>query len=197
MTTRFMPLSQVPLFAGTTYVRPHNPVVEGLSIDSPAINAMTDLSRVAAVTVAANLTIDAANAKMIANGVRLLLVTDERNCIKGIITATDILGEKPIQFARNTQTPHGEILVRNIMTPFERLVVLHRVDVEQARVGNIIETLKRAGRQHLLVMEIDDNMRPQLRGIFSASQISRQLGIAIEPTEIAQTFAEVEAALGH
>jgi hypothetical protein len=35
-----------------------------------------------------------------------------------------------------------------------------------------------------------------VRGIFSASQIARQLGIAIQTTEVAQTFAEIGAALG-
>jgi hypothetical protein len=34
-----------------------------------------------------------------------------------------------------------------------------------------------------------------LRGLFSATQIARQLGLTIEPTEIARTFAEIEASL--
>ena len=34
---------------------------------------------------------------MIARGVRLLLVADEREEVLGVITATDILGEKPLR----------------------------------------------------------------------------------------------------
>ena len=36
-----------------------------------------------------------------------------------------------------------------------------------------------------------------IRGVFSASQIARQLGVAIPSTEVARTFSEIEAALGH
>jgi len=35
-----------------------------------------------------------------------------------------------------------------------------------------------------------------VRGIFSLSQIARQLGVTIASTEVASTFAEIEAALG-
>jgi hypothetical protein len=34
-----------------------------------------------------------------------------------------------------------------------------------------------------------------LRGIFSASQIARQMGIPLQTTEVARTFAEIEAAI--
>jgi hypothetical protein len=34
-----------------------------------------------------------------------------------------------------------------------------------------------------------------VRGLFSATQIARQLGIAIGTSEIARTFAEIEAQL--
>jgi hypothetical protein len=35
-----------------------------------------------------------------------------------------------------------------------------------------------------------------VRGIFSLSQIARQLGVTVQPGEVARTFSEVEAALG-
>jgi hypothetical protein len=36
-----------------------------------------------------------------------------------------------------------------------------------------------------------------VRGIFSTSQIARQLGMEISTTEIAQTFAEIHLELAH
>ena len=58
--------------------------------------------------------------------------------------------------------------------------------------GDIIETLHFLGRQHTLVEEISDIGTSVIRGIFSSSQISRQLGVAIEPTLRANSFADVE-----
>ena len=40
----------------------------------------------------------------------------------------------------------------------------------------------------------------RIRGIFSATQIARQLGVdaeSVNPTEIAQTFSQIEALLAH
>jgi len=37
--------------------------------------------------------------------------------------------------------------------------------------------------------------RQIVRGLFSATQIARQLGAAIQTSEIAQTFAEIESLL--
>ena len=65
-------------------------------------------------------------------------------------------------------------------------------DVERARVGHVLETLRLAGRQHLLVTDAQS----MVRGIFSVSQIARQLGVTLPAgSEVARTFSEIEAAL--
>jgi len=38
--------------------------------------------------------------------------------------------------------------------------------------------------------------RPLVRGIFSATQIARQLDITPTPPEVGHTFAEIETAIG-
>ena len=59
-------------------------------------------------------------------------------------------------------------------------------EVRQARVGHMVATLRQAGRQHFLVGERSEAGQ-RVRGIFSLSQIARQLGIAIQTSEIART----------
>jgi CBS domain-containing protein len=71
------------------------------------------------------------------------------------------------------------------------LLVVEFSQVQGARVGHVLETLRRAGRQHALVVE-----RAMVRGIFSISQIARQLGVSVPAGgEVALTFSEIEAAL--
>jgi hypothetical protein len=60
------------------------------------------------------------------------------------------------------------------------------------RVGHVVATLKAVGRKHLMVSE--ENGR-RVRGLLSASQVARQLGIEVQTFEVASSFAEVEAAL--
>jgi len=44
------------------------------------------------------------------------------------------------------------------------------------------------------VIDRDESGRPVVRGLFSVSQLNRQLGTAIEAFEIARSFADVETA---
>jgi signal-transduction protein with cAMP-binding, CBS, and nucleotidyltransferase domain len=193
-TYRFLPLR--PLRLGTSYVRPRRERTGRVTLDSPALEAMTDLSQVTAVTVDPNVYLKTALEKMIYGGVRLLLVTSPQNAVIGVITAHDIQGEKPTQFATSVGVGYDEVMVRDIMTPAEQMDVLSADDVAKAAVGDIIATLKRVGRQHALVEETDREAdRPAIRGIFSTSQISRQLGAPIDTPAIAFTFAELAQAL--
>jgi CBS-domain-containing membrane protein len=158
---------------------------------------MTDLKRVQAVTIGPDATLIVANKAMMRNTVHSLLVADEKRCVLGIITSTDTLGEKPMQIVRERGVRHEEVQVRDIMTPRDRLEVIEFSVVRNAEVGHVVATLKSTGRQHALVAEEDDSGRQMIRGIFSASQIARQLDMAINPTQIASTFAEIEAAIAH
>jgi CBS domain-containing protein len=164
-------------------------------LDSPAIEVMTDLCRVGAVTIGEAASIGEANRTMMSRHVRALFVVDDGRDILGILTATDILGERPIQFAQSRGIRHDEVSVRDIMTPADRLELLDIRDVRRARVGDLVATLKLVGRQHALAV---DTTAPQktVCGIFSVTQIARQLGIPPQHThDIAQTFAEIEAAI--
>ena len=83
------------------------------------------------------------------------------------------------------------------MTPRDRLEVINIKDVMEVKVGHVVATLKKAGRQHAVVVEVDEAGKQILRGLFSATQIARQLGVQIRTTEVARTFAEIEAILNH
>jgi CBS-domain-containing membrane protein len=163
-----------------------------VTLDDPAFSVMTDLREVSAATTRPDETIDTAHAIMIRRAVRLLFVLDHDGTVCGVITATDLLGEKPMRFMQARGVSHSEILVEDIMTPASMLEALAILDVAQMRVGHIVATLKAVGRKHLMVSE-DGGRR--IRGLFSASQAARQLGIEVQTFEVARSFAEVEAAL--
>ncbi len=196
MSRVYQPLSRRPLLAGVQFQHPVPPG-EPVRLDSPALQVMTDLRKIPAATIDADAPLDAANRFMIRRGVRLLLVTDDRRQVLGLITATDILGERPVTFAVERVVNRQDIRVHDIMTPRERLEVLWHAELVGAEVGHVVATLKATGRQHALVAETGaDGTGQTVRGIFSLSQIARQLGVTIASTEVASTFAEIEAALG-
>jgi signal-transduction protein with cAMP-binding, CBS, and nucleotidyltransferase domain len=189
--------SPLPLHAppqGARFMTPDERC-ERVQMDSPALAVMTDFALVPAASIDTEAPIDAAHRFMIRRGVRLLLVTDEERRVLGLISATDLAGEKPVSLALSTGIARHELKVRDVMTPRERLDALAYEVVMHAQVGHIVATLRQSGRQHTLVSQRSGGDPGAVRGVFSLSQIARQLGIAIATTEVAQTFAEIEAAL--
>lgn len=162
---------------------------------SPAIDVMTDLSKVPSATIGADASISEAHQMLITRGVRMLIVTDASRRISGLITANDILGEKPVAAAQKTGVKRAGLSVADIMTTEDELEVLHFKEVLKASVGDIVATLKEAGRAHALVADDGIDGKQKLIGIFSATQIARQLGVTIPNYEIAKTFAEIEAVI--
>jgi len=192
----YKPLPLTRLAGGASYHQPTYFSPQPVRVDSPAIEVMTDLKLVAAATIEADTHVDVANQAMIARGVRSLLVADHLGGIVGLVTARDILGERPMQIVRSRGGRHEDIRVCDIMTPRDDIEVLHIGDVLRADVGHVVETLRHSGRQHALVVDVDPlSGRQMVRGVFSASQVARQLGVPLHTTEVARTFAEIEAAI--
>ena len=195
MLRDYSPLHFSLLRAGSGYAQPTQSVPERVTLDDPALQVMTDLRSVTAVIILSGDSVDEAHARMIQRGVRLLLVVDQNRQVVGVITASDILGEKPMQVITQRGIRRQELLVRDVMTPQNRLEVLDANDVRTAKVGHVVATLRQSGRQHALVVESSGSARQIVRGLFSATQIARQLGVAIPTSEIALTFSEIEAQL--
>lgn len=192
----YKPLSMTKMKLGVTCQPPGVYAPKPVKVDSPAIEAMTDLHLVTPATIGPDATLAQANQTMIARSVRLLLVVDDKREIVGLITARDTMGEKPIKILRENGGKHGELTVADLMVPRNAIDALDMGAVQRAEVGHIIATLKELGRQHALVVDKDHLSGEEVvRGIFSASQIGRQLGVPILTFEIVHTFAEIEAAL--
>jgi CBS domain containing-hemolysin-like protein len=185
-----------PLKSTVSYFEPSQELSGLVKEESPAILVMTDLRQQVAVTVEPHVSIDWALHRMKAAGVRLLFVVNTDKHVLGIITATDIQGEKPIRLHNERNLRHEEIMVRDIMTPHGELEVLHMDDILRASVGDIVATMIAVGRRHALVVDRDPrSSRQAIRGIYSISQISKQLNRPINTTDVAHTFAQVEMVL--
>jgi len=192
----FSALPLHPLPGLVSYFEPSQELPAKVIERSPALLVMTDLRQQLAITIEANASIDYALQRMKTVGVRLLFVVTGDAEVIGLITSTDILGEKPLQFHQELHLRYEEIMVRDIMTPYDELDVLHMREVLRATVGDIVVTLQNVGRRHALVLDHDTRTgHSAIRGIFSVSQISKQLGRVIETTAVATTFAEVEMVL--
>ncbi len=208
MDRHFQALPIHELGRGAGFRRPSQPEPVRVTLDSPALEVMTDLLRSSPATIRPQAPVEGANQYMLSRGIRLLLVVDEHETVLGVVTATDILGGRAMRMATERGLKYRELIVADIMTAADEVEVLALDDVRGARVGHVIETLRRAGRQHALVVDYEvtpargilehPGRRPLVRGIFSTSQLARQLGLPPPGGgEVARTFSEIGAALSH
>lgn len=165
---------------------------ELVHLGDPAMLVFTDFCRVRPVTITADKTIDHALQKMKKSGIRLLVVIDENHHMVGFISAYQILGDKPVRLEEANRVNHSQITVGMLMKPRTQIRVLELRHLRDAKVGHIVSTLHDLEQLYLLVVDKD-----MISGLFSASQISRQLGSSIiDLQEPAHSLAELIHAIG-
>lgn len=192
----YKPLTLFTLKPQTGYLRPFFSTPKRVKISDCALEVMTDLQFVPAAVVLGEIDVESATQKMISRGVRTLLVTDSSEDVIGLITSRDLIGDRPHQLMQRRAIAFRDVRVLDIMTEAKDIEVMPLDDVLHARVGDIVMTLKHSGRQHALVVEeVAFSDKQMIRGIFSASQIARQLGIALQQHGLYQTFAEIDRAI--
>ncbi len=191
------------LHADLSLARPDPNKQTPITLDSPAQALLTDFTKTQALSIPATLQIDEALQQMIVVGVRLLFVTDHEFQLIGLVTSYDIAGEKPLLYMQSRDShfnsnARASIQVQHIMQPTSAWHVLDFHAVEHAKVGDIVATLKNTGLYHLVVVQhASSDSKPSVRGLFSARQFERALGITFDQWQRPNSFAELERTLDH
>jgi len=191
MQPAYTPRDCIPLQTNLPIERPEQPP-ELVHFHDSAMQVFTDFTRVYPVTITADRTIDYALHKMKNSGVRLLLVVDKKHHMIGLISAYQIMGDDPVRLAQDRQLDHGQITVGMLMQPQKDIKVLELSHLRDARVGHIVATLHQLEQKYMIVVD-----QGNVSGLFSASQISRQLGRKILEEEMpAHSLAEMVHSIG-
>jgi CBS domain-containing protein len=159
--------------------KPENPAPR-LTADAPATALMTDFRRERATVVAPGRHVDAALRDMILDGVRALVVVDDDQTVLGLITASDILGPRPVQFLQNplcdsNPCRHQDVHVGDIMTVWAHLQLLEFTWLAASTCRDIAVLFAATETSHLLVVEGGGNAPSIVRGLISRTRLMRQL----------------------
>lgn len=195
MNRHYRSLPHGLLSPGTRLPQYRNPNQNKPSLADEAIKVYTDFDYTRPFSTSPAATIEQINATMIACGVRLLFVADAEGVLDGLVTYTDLFGEKPVRYMREHGGSREDIVARDIMTPLQDLETLALDDIKKACIGDVVTTIRTAGRQHMLVSRRLENGAEVIAGLFSSTHIEKQLGIRIELSSRANSFADLERAL--
>jgi CBS domain-containing protein len=150
-----------------------------VGLNDPAKSVMTDFNERGMVTLEGSFPIDKALEIMKHAGVRAAFVVGgPENKIVGIITAYDILGEKPLRHMQAMGCSHNscnrdDVMVQDIMDPVADWQVVDFKELEEATVATVMDALNANGRTHLAVVEYREGQDSRLRGIFSSAKLLR------------------------
>ena len=150
--------------------------IQDVSMQTPALDFLTDFKMTKPLVIESSLSAVDVKRLMIRAHVKLKFVINEDNHFMGVISSEDLDDQKLLQRA-SLGILRDDILVTEMMRPKNELVALSFKEVSRATIGDVIEVLKDSGQQHCLVIDQGVN---QIRGIFSASDISRKLHLSID-----------------
>jgi signal-transduction protein with cAMP-binding, CBS, and nucleotidyltransferase domain len=194
MLSKYRELEIVELSQVRRFLQPGTPV---LGLDSPATMFMTDFVNTQPIVIDENRGINTALNRMKQSYVRLLLVSAQQDQFRGIITASDIHGGKVLSYMAAVGLRHrDEVMVKNIMTNKDHIHALPFEQLQNACVGDVINTIKHLGEQHILVVEGDENGL-MIRGMFSSTNIAKALHISFDVEPHARSFFELEQVILH
>ncbi len=163
-----------------------------VTLESPALAVMTDLTMVKAATTSLSTGLRQAEQIMIYQGVRMLFVVRGMPRIEGLVTTTDLHGDMTMRLVQQRNVRYDDLTVADVMTPLAMIDAMDFADLRAATVSNVIATLRRHGRNHLLVVDRPpDATADRIRGVISRTQIERQLGMPVPVTEVANNFPDV------
>lgn len=189
-------LSTFRLSNGTSIAQAQPPQQERVTLESPGMAVMTDLTQVRAATVQPDSGLAQAELMMIHQGVRLLFVVTQMPAVDGIVTAADLQGEKPLRLVSQRSVKFEDLCVADVMTPLPDIDAIDFAALRRASVAQVIAALLNTGRAHMLVIESASAAAPmRIRGVISKTQIERQIGTQLPVTGMATSFAEMSAVL--
>lgn len=175
MNKTYTKLDSVNLEQNNAFIKPPE-LPELVHMHDPAVDVMEDFQYQRAATINAEASLDDALMEMKASNVHLLLVTNDNNNVVGIISSQVIQGEKPYKIMEDRRIKHSEITVKMMMRNYDSILCVEFETLQHAKVGSIVQTLKCAKRQYILVIENTDSGEQLIHGYVSASQISKKLG---------------------
>ncbi|MGJ3500677.1 hypothetical protein PsalN5692_01223 [Piscirickettsia salmonis] len=149
-------------------------LTEVVNLDTPAVEAFIDFKNNPPLSIFADAKLDDAIKEENYSVAHTLIVKNQDIKMLGLVSSRQLHGELPVRISQDRGTPRSNIPVNLVMFPIEELLCIDYKLITGARVGHIVDTLHNKRTPYLLVR---DNEKPHIiRGMFSAWQLSKQIG---------------------
>lgn len=157
-----------------------------LDMHSPATAVFTDFKKHRPLTIEGSTPAVDVETLMRKAHVKMKLVVDSSNEFIGTISTEDLSEQNfMIRIAHGDRLQ--ELTVSDMMCPKQSIMALDLEQLKRSTIGDVIESLQRAGQQHCLVVDRSNN---HIRGLISASDVARRLHVPIRIEKV-PTFVDI------
>jgi CBS domain containing-hemolysin-like protein len=158
-----------------------------ITLDSQAVSVFTDFKEHRPLVIESDISAVQAEYMMRKSHVRLKLVVDDNANLLGTISL-DQLSSQNILIHQQKGFDREDILVKHLMMPRVEIKALDFKEMMTSTIADVIETLKKNGAQHCLVVE---SLEHEIRGIISTSDIARRLHMPLNIETNTTSFIDV------
>lgn len=173
-------------------ITPGDHLPELVHLHDDAKTVFIDFSKMPPATITPQTPIDLAIHEMKLHHQHMLLVEDNGQVV-GVISFEDLISERPLRIMQEKAISRQEITVELLMQPRDQILAIDILSLRHAKVGHIINTIKENAAHYILVIKKQKNNKQLIRGLFSASQIGRQLHLDLFSalTKMPETIVEL------
>ncbi|WP_299881086.1 CBS domain-containing protein [uncultured Cocleimonas sp.] len=163
-----------------------------ITLSSPAVSVFTDFKKHKPLMIESDISAVQAKYLMQKMHVRLQIAVDRESELLGTISLNQ-LSDQNLLIHQTKGLDREDLLVRHLMTPREEIMALEYKELLSSTIGDVVETLKKAGVRHFMVIEPNKH---HIRGIISTSDIARRLHIPLDIETKNASFADLFNAIG-
>ena len=146
------------------------------TLQTPAMELIHDFKKFHPMAIDSSTSADELKSLMLRLHIRLISVVDSHAHFIGIVSLEDLSDQNLIR-KQAEGFSRSDIRAADFMTRRKDLLAFDREEIEDASIGDVVESLKQHARKECLVV---DRHSHEICGIFAISEISQKLRQPIE-----------------
>lgn len=164
-----------------------------LTNDAPASDLLSDFTGQVPVIVRSSREIQDVKRTLDASGETFCVVINRNDEVVGILTLKDLIGSWPMSLANQRGSTIADIVARDVMRPVWSLPTMGFEKLQGLKVDELITIFNGLHSDYLVVVETaavgtEDQV---IRGLLSADDLSRRLGIRVNPDPGPGSFSDI------
>jgi hypothetical protein len=163
-----------------------------LTHDDLATELLKDFNRQSPLTVRSSEDIHAIGKKLELSGETLCVVINRKDDVIGMLHMKDLIGSLPMSLASQRGSSIADLVAQDVMRPVWSLPTLGFKKLQNLTVDDLLSTFRELHSDYLLVIEtVAGEEDKVVRGLLSADELSRRLGVPVNTTPRPESFSDI------